>query len=170
MLVAFIVGNAITGTVSAASANDATAYTILDKQFISAFTLPERIGKIDTRGARLDAYFAARRMPLEGHGQTFVEEADRAGIDWRLVAAIGVRESSGGKYLMNNNPFGWGSAKIPFEDFDHAIVVVTSHLAGENPHTARYYANNTTFDKLWAYNGTVLHTYPAEVMAIMDMF
>jgi len=123
----------------------------------------------DTRADRIDAYFEARSMPLAGFGEKFVEEADRCGLDWRLLPAIGVRESSGGKRLMNNNPFGWGSAKIYFANFDEAIEVVTSNLCGENQNTARYYADNDYMTKLYWFNGTVLPSYPAEVEFIMEM-
>jgi hypothetical protein len=71
---------------------------------------------------------------------------------------------------MNNNPFGWGSAKIPFKDFGEAITVVTDNLCGKNPNTARYYKDTSVDKKLWYYNGSVEPTYPGEVKAIMAMF
>lgn len=118
---------------------------------------------------RLDAYFEKRDMPLAGYGAKFVEVAEKCDIDWRLLPAIGVRESSGGKHLMNNNPFGWGSAKIKFDDFNEAIEVVSDNLCGLNDATAKYYKDQTTYKRLWYYNGTVLHSYPDEVIDIMDM-
>lgn len=119
---------------------------------------------------KLDDYFTKRDMPLAGHGIEFIRAANKYNLDWRLIAAIGVRESSGGKHMMNNNPFGWGSAKIKFADFSEAIEVVSANLGGANPNTARYYKNADTMKKLWYYNGTVLPSYPAEVVSIMDMF
>jgi len=121
------------------------------------------------KAKRIDAYFSKRDMPLAGYGIEFVRAANKYNVDWRLIAAIGVRESSGGKHMMNNNPFGWGSAKIKFDDFSEAIDVVTSNLGGFNPNTARYYKNADTKKKLWYYNGTVMPTYPAEVINIMEM-
>lgn len=126
--------------------------------------------KLDPRVKKINTYFAKRNMPLEGHGEQFVLVADKYGLDWTLLPAIAVRESSGGKRLLNNNPFGWGSAKIPFNDFDHAIDVVGWNLSGNNENTARYYADNTSEEKLYWYNGTVLPSYPAEVLHIMGMF
>lgn len=123
---------------------------------------------VATRAERLDQYFSDRDMPLYGYGAEFVVAADNCGLDWRLVAAIGVRESSGGKHLMNNNPFGWGSAKIRFQNFSDAIEAVTANLCGLNPDTARHYAGMTVYQKLWSYNGSVLASYPREVMDIMD--
>lgn len=131
---------------------------------------PEVTADVMVRGARLDAYFAKRDMPLAGYGAEFVIAADKYNLDWRLLPAIGVRESSGGKHLMNNNPFGWGSAKIPFKNFDEAIVEVTKHLAGEYPSTAKYYKDRTLEKKLWYYNGSVMPAYTGEVIGIMNKF
>jgi len=122
------------------------------------------------KAKRLDDYFAKRDMPLEGYGIEFVKSAKKYGLDWRLLAAIGARESSGGKHMMNNNPFGWGSAKIKFDDFGEAIDVVSSNLGGFNPNTARYYKDADTKKKLWYYNGTVIRSYPNEVISIMNIF
>jgi len=119
---------------------------------------------------KIDSYYAKRGMPLAGHGKTFVEVADKYELDWRLLPAIAVRESSGGKRLMNNNPFGWGSAKIPFQNFDEAIEEVGKNLSGNDPDTSKYYKDTDNYMKLYRYNGTVLHTYPEEVLYIMDMF
>lgn len=121
------------------------------------------------KAKRIDAYFEKRDMPLAGHGLKFVNAADKYDIDWRLLAAIGVRESSGGKHLMNNNPFGWGGAKIKFADFDEAIEIVSMNLGGGNPNTAQYYQDADTKKKLWYYNGTVIPSYPAEVIDIMEI-
>ncbi len=121
------------------------------------------------KAQRLDDYFNKHDMPLAGHGIEFVRAANKYNVDWRLVAAIGVRESSGGKHMMNNNPFGWGSAKIKFNDFGEAIDVVTSNLGGYNPDTAKYYKDADTKKKLWYYNGSVITSYPHEVMNIMEM-
>lgn len=124
----------------------------------------------DNRANRLNAFFADRNMPLAGYGDELVSAADTYKLDWRLVAAIGIRESSGGKHLLNNNPFGWGSAKIPFKNFSEAIVEVTKNLAGADEDTAKYYKDRTLEKKLWFYNGSVLPEYTGEVIAIMNRF
>jgi len=164
-----------------ASAPVDTSYTILPNISLAGFMENKEVKgnpsteaqdpeEIDTRAARIDAYYAKRNMPLEGYGEKFVEVADKYDLDWRLLPAIGVRESSGGKRLMNNNPFGWGSARIPFEDFNEAIEVVGWNLSGNNPNTAAYYSDPDNYTKLWYYNGTVMPSYPDEVLDIMDMF
>lgn len=122
------------------------------------------------RTSRLNAYYEKRDMPLAGYGETFVRAADACGLDWKLLPAIGVQESSGGKHFMNNNPFGWGSAKIKYADFGAAILDVTEHLCGVRESTSSYYKDKSVYQKLWYYNGTVAPTYPAEVIAIMNKF
>lgn len=117
---------------------------------------------------RVDAYFAERNMPLSGYGSEFVEVAERYGIDWRLLPAIAVRESSGGKQACGNNPFGWASCRTDFDSTEEAIEYVGLNLGGENPRTATYYKNKTTREKLWSYNGTVNPKYPDEVLLIME--
>ena len=116
----------------------------------------------------IDTYFRERSMPLLGTGMTFVLVAEKYGLDWRLLPAIGVRESSGGKTACGNNPFGWGSCKLHnFVSYEQAIESLGKNLGGANPKTARYYAGKSTMDKLYYYNGTVVPTYPSEVLAIM---
>lgn len=121
----------------------------------------------DTRADDIDGYFAARSMPLAGYGKKFIEAADANGIDWRLLPAIAVRESSGGKQACGHNPFGWNSCRTDFGSTEEAIDYVAWNLGGNNPKTRAYYAGDTRA-KLQSYNGTVNPRYPAEVLGIMD--
>ncbi len=120
------------------------------------------------RAKSVDTYFKERNMPLEGLGEKFVLEAERHDLDWRLLPAIAVRESSGGKQACGSNPFGWASCKKTFKSFEESIEIVAMNLGGKNPKTASYYGENDTYEKLYRYNGTVIKTYPNEVIAIME--
>ncbi len=124
----------------------------------------------DERMARIDRYFAERNMPLVGYGAEFVEAADQCNMDWRLLPAIAVRESSGGKQTCGNNPFGWASCRADFESMEQAIEVVGANLCGFNPRTEGYYKNKTTYERLWNYNGLVNPNYPEEVLKIIEQF
>jgi len=119
----------------------------------------------------IDAYFKANDMPLLGTGMKMVLEAEKNGIDWRLLPAIAVRESSGGKNDCNkvsNNPFGWNSCKVGFNSIDEAIETVALNLGGNNPITARHYDNKTVKQILQAYNPPyIVPKYAEQVMAIM---
>jgi len=125
---------------------------------------------IDERATRLETYFKKYNMPLAAYSKTFIEVADTCDMDWRLLPAIGVQESSGGKRMQYNNPFGWGGAKIPFTNLDEAIRVVGGHLCGTTSSTAKWYSTTSTQEKLYYYNGTVNSHYPDEVMWIMEQF
>ncbi len=120
----------------------------------------------------IDAYFREHNMPLEGFGMKMVQEAEKNELDWRLVAAIAMRESTGGKFACKKvsfNAFGWGSCKINFESHDKAIETVARNLGGNNPRTAHYYDNKTTIQILRAYNPpSIVPKYAEQVISIMD--
>ncbi len=126
----------------------------------------------EEKAAKIDTYYAKFGMPLEGYGLKMVIESEKYGLDWRLIPAIAVRESTGGKHACKRaayNPFGWGSCKIGFKSYDHAIETLAKNLAGENPRTAYHYQNKSIRGVLEAYNPpSVVPTYASEVMSIMD--
>jgi hypothetical protein len=120
----------------------------------------------------IDAYFNKYDMPLVGTGMKMAKEADENGIDWRLLPAIAVRESTGGKNAcdkVKNNPFGWASCKVGFDSIDQAIETIATNLGGNNPNTAKHYDNKTIKGILHAYNPpSVVPRYAEQVIAIMD--
>ena len=121
--------------------------------------------------AAIDSFFKERRMPMHGTGMTFVLVAEKYGLDWRLLPAISIRESSGGKEACGYNAFGWGSCKLGhnFNSYEEAIEALGKNLGGANKATAQYYAGKSTEQKLYYYNGSVEPPYTGEVLAIMDM-
>lgn len=123
--------------------------------------------KTDDRAQKIQVYFEERNMPLSIYSEQFITVADKYGLDWRLLPAIAVRESSGGKEMCGFNPFGWGSCSLNFDSIEEAIDKVGWNLGGHNPNTAPYYSGNT-YEKLWSYNGSVMHSYPDEVIEIME--
>lgn len=123
------------------------------------------------RAEAIDRYFGKRDMPLEGHGMKMVEEAEKHSLDWRLLPAIAIQESGGGKHATlrcTNNPFGWASCKLKFQSTEKAIEIVAWNLGGSNPNTKKYYENNNSKEKLYYYNGTVVSKYPQVVLSIME--
>lgn len=120
----------------------------------------------------IDSYFEMRDMPLGGLGMKMVLEAEKNDIDWRLLPAISVRESTGGKNdckKVKHNAFGWGSCKIGFKSDDEAIETVARNLGGNNPKTSHYYDNKTTMQILRIYNPpSVVKRYAEQVIKIMD--
>jgi hypothetical protein len=127
---------------------------------------------LKSKAKAIDTYFESRNMPLEGMGMKMVEEAEKNGLDWRLLAAISVRESTGGKKAcikVKNNAFGWGSCKIGFKSTEEAIATVAKNLGGNNPKTAYHYDDKTTVQILRAYNPpSIVPRYAEQVISIMN--
>lgn len=128
---------------------------------------------LEAQGKAIDAYFTARDMPLKGTGLKMAIEAEKNGIDWRLLPAIAVRESTGGKYACKTvaySYFGWGGCRINFKSIDHAIEVVALNLGGNNPNTAKHYGGaKTPKQLLQKYNPpSIIPNYAVEVIAIMN--
>ncbi len=120
----------------------------------------------------IDAYFSERDMPLTGFGMKMALEADKNNLDWRLLPAIAIRESTGGKFdckKVENNPFGWGSCEISFKSVDEAVEIIAKNLGGNNPNTAHHYNNKTTKQILRAYNPpSIVPNYAEQVISIMN--
>ncbi|MBD3366380.1 hypothetical protein GF360_03530 [candidate division WWE3 bacterium] len=105
----------------------------------------------DTRAATLDKIFGLYNCPLEGHGETFIEAADKNDIPYWLVASIAFQESSCGKntpklkapgqedvtdpneleFIESYNAWGWGvwgKNLRTFESWDEGINRVSEYL------------------------------------------
>lgn len=145
--------------------------TVLSQKINSESEAPQALSQ-KAKAEAIDAYFRLRDMPLEGMGMKMVQEAEKNGIDWRLLPAIAVRESTGGKFACKKvgySAFGWGSCKISFKSHEQAIEVVAKNLGGNNPNTAKHYDEKTTLQILRAYNPpSIVPRYAEQVIAIMD--
>lgn len=132
----------------------------------------EKLKTLKAQGEAIDAYFKKYDMPLEGTGLKMAEEAYKNDLDWRLIAAISVRESTGGKFAckkVKNSFLGWGSCKISFESKEQAIEVVSKNLGGNNPKTAHHYDDKTVKEILQKYNPpSIVPKYADQVMKIMS--
>ncbi|HCR81422.1 hypothetical protein A2875_04175 [Candidatus Gottesmanbacteria bacterium RIFCSPHIGHO2_01_FULL_46_14] len=89
----------------------------------------------DTRATKLHAYLESHNSPLASESGHFIAEADRLGLDWRLVAAIAGVESTYGKQIPNGsyNAWGWGIPTgatwgIAFGDWKGGITTVSEGL------------------------------------------
>lgn len=68
----------------------------------------------DARVLALERYLAG--SPLAGQGSEFVAAADHHGVDWRLMPAIAMHESTLGRYgcaQSTHNPFGLSAGVAP---------------------------------------------------------
>lgn len=89
----------------------------------------------DSRVSNLRAFLELYDSPMKGDAAHFVAEADRLGLDWKLVAAIAGVESTFGKHIPQNSYNGWGWAIYTgqsdgrhFTDWKDGITVVSEGL------------------------------------------
>jgi len=89
------------------------------------------LGRVkDSRVMALEKVFAKYNSPLVPLAQTYVDTADKYGIDWKLLPAISGLESSFGVYLMPNshNAYGWGGGYIYFNSWEEGIDKINATL------------------------------------------
>ncbi len=89
----------------------------------------------DERIDTLRAYLSMHNSPLAGEAPHFISEADRLGLDWKLVAAIAGTESTFGKHVPSGsyNAWGWGvptgaQSGITFGSWKQGITTVSEGL------------------------------------------
>ena len=92
------------------------------------------LGHEDGRIEALDEFFKDYDSPLYGHAKAIVEEADKHKIDYRLLPAIAMQESTLCKKIIKNSHNCWGfgiyGGKVTkFESYEDAIRVITSTMA-----------------------------------------
>lgn len=92
------------------------------------------IGSQDGRSIIIYNFFKTYNSPLVNYSDKFVSVADKYGLDYKLLPAISMQESNGGKFLPDNsnNPFGYGiygGQVLKFDSFDTAIERVGKGLS-----------------------------------------
>ncbi|MDE1851018.1 MAG: glucosaminidase domain-containing protein [Candidatus Micrarchaeota archaeon] len=88
---------------------------------------------VDKRAEALKAYLAEHNSPLTDEADTFVSEADKYNLDWKLVAAISGVESNFGQNIPSSSYNGWGwgiygTHTHYFTSWDDAISEVSQGL------------------------------------------
>lgn len=114
----------------------------------------------DSRIAKLEAFFRSHDCPAPYHVDEYLQAADAYSIDYRLLPALSIRESTCGKYQRMNNYWGWDSARSGFASVETGIDFVAHRLA-----KGRYYKGKALEDKLHAYNP--YPDYANEVLSLM---
>lgn len=131
---------------------------------------PTDLKDVDDRVLKIKKYYDRYDLPLAEYAEEFVAAADKYDIDWRLLAAIGFIESTGGKHACETatySPFGWGSCNIDFDSYEDAIDTVSRNLGGHNPNTAHYYQGKDLSGILYAYN-SVIPDYEMKIVREMS--
>ncbi len=87
----------------------------------------------DARSQILKKYFSEYGSPLLNYASLIIEEADRVGMDFRLLPAIARQESGLCKVIPEDsyNCWGWGITSVgtlKFKSYEEGIKVVTQGL------------------------------------------
>ena len=91
----------------------------------------------DPRVIAMEKFLLAYNSPMYPYAKTFIEEADKNGLDWRLVASISGVESAFGNLIPKNTNNAWGwrgvnpndSGWSQFKTWEEGIATVTGGLA-----------------------------------------
>jgi hypothetical protein len=102
----------------------------------SQIQITDQVVMADARAQIIEQFFNLHNSPLAIHSGTFVMVADHYNLDYRLLPAIAMQESSGGKKVIidSYNPFGfgiYGDTVTRFADWDDAIEKVARTLRSE---------------------------------------
>lgn len=91
----------------------------------------------DPRVLAMSNFLGDYNSPMQPYAQTFVVEADKYGLDWRLIASISGVESAFGNLIPSGSNNGWGWRGINgnangwsmFETWGDAITHITERMA-----------------------------------------
>ncbi len=101
----------------------------------------------DQRTQRLEVFFQSFGCPAPHHVKEYVGTADNFDIDYRLLPAISVLESTCGVHQRLNNRWGWDSARKGFASFRAGLEYIARQLA-----EGHYYKGKTLEEKVRMYN------------------
>ena len=152
-----------------------TAHVFAVSEAGTAATLAFNQVEADDRVARLRMFLTSYDSPLAGDAETFVKEADKNGIDWKLVAAIAGVESTFGKQIPTGsyNAWGWGvftgaADGVHFKNWADGIAQVSEGL--KNNYIDR--GAETLYDIGWIYaaNGDSWSTHVRYFITKLESF
>ena len=101
----------------------------------------------DQRPQKLETFFQSFGCPAPHHVKEYLGTADSFDIDYRLLPAISVLESTCGVHERLNNRWGWDSARKGFASFRAGLEYIARQLA-----QGRYYKGKTLEEKVYMYN------------------
>jgi len=111
------------------------AYNVLKKDTVISSSDQDKYITTDPRVIAMRRFLQDYRSPMYPYADIFIMEADRTGLDWRLVASISGVESAFGNIIPLNSNNGWGWKGGPggnwsmFPTWKEGISTVTEGLA-----------------------------------------
>jgi len=129
-----------------------------------AALISQNIDSSDGRFILIKNLFTDHESPLAPFSHKFIEVADKYQLDFRLLPAIAMQESNGGKKVIknSNNPFGYGiygDLVIRFQSWEEGIERVGRALREDYLNQglktptqimAKYTPPSQAKDKAWA--------------------
>lgn len=103
---------------------------ILACVFAWFFILAQNVLAIDNREIKLAKFLASHNSPLSAYSSEFIVQADKNGLDYRLLPAIsGVESTFGRNYMpLTFNTYGWGGGLVYFSSWEDGISKVSQGL------------------------------------------
>lgn len=99
----------------------------------NSIQISDNVERVDARGKIIENFFERYKSPLAASSNIFVSVSDKYQLDYKLLPAIAMQESNGGKKVITNsfNPFGYGiygSLVVKFSSWEQAIERVGKAL------------------------------------------
>jgi hypothetical protein len=100
----------------------------------------------DARVYLVESFLKDHRSPMSPYAGLIVSEADRLGLDFRLIPAIAMCESNAGKHMPKKKEFNFAGIAVytgqnegkAFDSWEHAITWVSEYVK------SRYYDRGLT--------------------------
>jgi len=137
------------------------AVTAADGTVIANRPFRPPVFKTDPRIERLKAFFDSYHCPAPRYIGEYLRMADAYHVDYRLLPALSVRESTCGRFEKAYNRWGWKSGDVGFASVQQGIEHVARELA-----EAPQYKGKTVDQILWTYNPR--EAYSGEVKKLME--
>ncbi|MBI4874491.1 MAG: glucosaminidase domain-containing protein [Acidobacteria bacterium] len=128
---------------------------------IDSATLTPLYFEEDPRLVRVREFFLAYDSPAYALADEFLHAADANDLDWRLLPAISLIESGGGKEYRRNNILGWANGRKRFSSVRAGIHAVASQLANSD-----LYRDKNAEGILRTYNTS--RVYSRKVLSLME--
>lgn len=103
--------------------------------------------KHDYRRSELLTFMQKHRFAKPYYINDYLQAADTNQLDFRVLPAIAVIESSGCVHLVKENCFGWNSGRTGFRSIPEGISFVAEQLS-----SGKYYKGKSLEQKIHAYN------------------
>lgn len=127
-----VASNSLSPVTTLDHSEERTAFSYYSENNVTAGT---QVTTTDARIVAMRQFLIDYHSPMYPYADVFVTEADKYGLDWRLVASISGVESAFGNLVpyQSNNAWGWKGdptrAWSHFETWKEGIITVTSRLA-----------------------------------------